>query len=483
MTNPSTASRLVHLDPNSLVDHPGNVRDDLGDLDELTASIRQVGVLEPLVVVPTEEGHRIVTGHRRKAAAIAAGLATVPCYERPDLAADSDQVLAMLVENLRRDDLTELEEARGYQQLLDLGMSATKIANATGTSRSRVRDALAVTKSDTALTTATAHGLSLDQALVLTEFEGDDDALDTLTEAALQEPDGLLHVASRIRQDRERQAHYNRLVAEHETAGVTILEQRPEAYGTRALTVPRILEALIDGDDQVLDPAQHAACPGHAVWIETYSWQEPRAIYACVDPQAYGHLDRYGSGGQNKLPEEAKAERREVIENNKAWRAAEPVRTDHIRSLLNAGKVPKGTLRFVTAEIKADPAEIGRGSDEMIAELTGTDPEPSETSLHHWGRTVGPAIEAKASDARLPLVLLAQVAAAREQSMDVYTWRKASPQAEARWLSFLAGTGYTLSAIEQAVIDHAAAAASEEDGKHDPAANTGTDEPPADEAA
>jgi ParB family transcriptional regulator, chromosome partitioning protein len=73
MTNPTTASRLVHLDPNRLVDHPGNVRDDLGDLDELTASIRQVGVLEPLVVVPTDEGHRIVTGHRRKAAAIAAG--------------------------------------------------------------------------------------------------------------------------------------------------------------------------------------------------------------------------------------------------------------------------------------------------------------------------------------------------------------------------------------------------------------------------
>ena len=95
---------------------------------------------------------------------------------------------------------------RGYQQLLDLGLSATKIAKATGTTRTRVRDALAVTKSDTALCTASAHGLTLDQALVLTEFAGDDEALDTLTDAAVEDPDRLLHVASRIRQDRERQA-------------------------------------------------------------------------------------------------------------------------------------------------------------------------------------------------------------------------------------------------------------------------------------
>jgi ParB family chromosome partitioning protein len=457
MTENAPTATLVHLDPNTLHDHPSNVRDDLGDLDELTASIRHVGILEPLTVVPTDNGHRIVTGHRRKAAAIAAGLTTVPCYERPDLGADSDQVLGMLIENLRRHDLTELEEARGYQQLLDLGLSATKIAKATGTSRTRVRDALAVTKSDTALTTATAHGLTLDQALVLTEFDGDDEALYTLTDAAVEDPDRLLHVASRIRQDRERQAEYERLVAEHEAAGVTILEP-PESYSSKALGVPRILDTLIDGDDQALDPDQHASCPGHAVWIEkATSWHSPSPAYACVDPQTHGHRNRYGAGGENKLPEEAKAERREVIENNKAWRAAEPVRRDHIRTLLNAGKVPKGTLRFVTAEIMADPAEIGRGPDNLIAELAGVTAKATDTSLYQWGRTAGPALEAKANDARLPLVLLAQVAAAREQSMDVHTWRQTTATAEARWLTFLAGTGYPLSAIEQTVIDNAGA--------------------------
>jgi hypothetical protein len=113
----------------------------------------------------------------------------------------------------------------------------------------------------------------------------------------------------------------------------------------------------------------------------------------CVDPQTYGHCNRYGTGGENKLPEEAKAERREVIENNKAWRAAEPVRRDYIRSLLNAGKVPKGTLRFVTAEIMADPAEIGRGPDDLIAGSPASPlrhrHQPLPVGAHRWACSRG----------------------------------------------------------------------------------------------
>ena len=402
MTEPAPTATLVHLDPNTLHDHPSNVRDEVGDLDELTASIRQVGILEPLTVVPTDDGHRIVTGHRRKAAAIAAGLATVPCYERPDLGADSDQVLAMLIENLRRHDLTELEEARGYQQLLDLGLSATKIAKATGTPRTRVRDALAVTKSDTALTTATAHGLTLDQALVLTEFAGDDEALDTLTDAAVEDPDQLLHVASRIRQDRERQAEYERLVAEHETAGVTILEQPPESHSSKALGVPRILDTLIDGDDQVLDPDQHASCPGHAVWIEkATSWHSPTPEPTrALTRRPTGTATATAPAGRTSSPRRPRPSAARSSRTTRHGGPPNPSAGTTSAPRSTAGKVPKGTLRFVTAEIMADPAEIGRGPDDLIAELAGVTTEATDTSLYQWGRTAGPALEAKASDAR-----------------------------------------------------------------------------------
>ncbi len=119
----------------------------------------------------------------------------------------------------------------------------------------------------------------------------------------------------------------------------------------------------------------------------------------------------------------------------------------------------------------------------MIAELTGYAAEATDTSLYQWGRTVGPAIEAKASDARLSLVLLAQVAAAREQSMDVHTWRQTTARAEARWLAYLAATGYTLSEIEQAVVDNAATAERDGDAEDESDADTVRDESPADAAA
>ena len=74
---------LLELDPRQLEDNPHNPRTDLGHLTELTDSIRAVGVLEPLIVTPTDDGgHMLLFGHRRRAAAIAAGLATVPCDAR-----------------------------------------------------------------------------------------------------------------------------------------------------------------------------------------------------------------------------------------------------------------------------------------------------------------------------------------------------------------------------------------------------------------
>jgi hypothetical protein len=64
---------LVHIDPRVLAANPANVRSNLGDLASLVASIRSVGVIEPLIVIPDHDGgHLIVAGHRRNAAAIAA---------------------------------------------------------------------------------------------------------------------------------------------------------------------------------------------------------------------------------------------------------------------------------------------------------------------------------------------------------------------------------------------------------------------------
>lgn len=198
---------------------------------------------------------------------------------------------------------------------------------------------------------------------------------------------------------------------------------------------------LTDTDDgRPITTEEHAACPGRAAVVPDFDLTEAR--HYCLEPSAYGHRDRHSRSGRptpTPLPDEVKAERREVIENNKAWRAAEPVRRDYVRTLLGRKTAPKGTLRYVTQEIVGQPDRIGNG--------TG---RPSG-----YGRSAGAAHVAKVTDAQLPLALLAQVAADREQVMGVHTWRNRNTEA-ARWLSFRTSTGYVLSEIEQSVVDDAA---------------------------
>lgn len=131
---------LEQLEP-----HPNNVRRDLGDLTELAASIKGMGLLEPLVVAPKGkpgEGFVVIGGHRRLAAAAQAGLDGVPCIMRADLCTQASQIEAMLTENLQRSDLTVMEEADAYAQLELLGVKEVAIAKATGRSKATVHQRL-----------------------------------------------------------------------------------------------------------------------------------------------------------------------------------------------------------------------------------------------------------------------------------------------------------------------------------------------------
>jgi ParB family transcriptional regulator, chromosome partitioning protein len=117
---------LVHVD--DLTPDPNNVRDDLGDLTELTATIRDVGILQPIVARRAGTQLVIVMGHRRHAAGKAAGLSYVPVVVRDHLDAD-DVLAAMIIENGQRRDLDPIEEARALarfkadHQLSDAGVA------------------------------------------------------------------------------------------------------------------------------------------------------------------------------------------------------------------------------------------------------------------------------------------------------------------------------------------------------------------------
>lgn len=130
--------------------HPENPRKNLGDLSELTESIRKNGVLQNLTVVPVEGEpgeYMTLIGHRRYAAGVQAEVKEFPCQIKEGLSR-REQVSIMLEENMQRNDLTIMEQAQGFQLMLDLGETEDSIAEKTGFSKTTVRHRLNIAKLD-----------------------------------------------------------------------------------------------------------------------------------------------------------------------------------------------------------------------------------------------------------------------------------------------------------------------------------------------
>ena len=153
---PSSPPRLVcnspqlgdggvsHLPVDAIVRNPRQPRDqfDSKDLQELTASIREHGIIQPLIVSPETGGtYTLIAGERRLEAAKQAGLRTVPAVLRQ--ASDRELLELALIENIQRAELNPLEEAEAYRQLTeDFGLSHEEVALRVGKSRPAVSNTL-----------------------------------------------------------------------------------------------------------------------------------------------------------------------------------------------------------------------------------------------------------------------------------------------------------------------------------------------------
>jgi ParB family transcriptional regulator, chromosome partitioning protein len=182
-----TESMTAVLDiPITLLDpHPLNIRHSLGDLTDLVRSVKSVGVVEPLVVLPADESgrHRIIAGHRRHAAVTKAELPTVPCIVRP---MDEAEVLeAMLAENGDgiRARITLVEEAEAYARLMTLrdGLSIKALAARVGRSQTYVRTRLVILALPAKALDRLHRGeMSLDVATALAKVADDAELIDAL---------------------------------------------------------------------------------------------------------------------------------------------------------------------------------------------------------------------------------------------------------------------------------------------------------------
>ena len=135
--------RVVFLPPRSIRPNPAQPRKVFQQqaLEELTESIRQHGILQPLSVRRVGAGYELIAGERRLRAGILAGLTEIPCIVMN--MDEQESGMAALVENLQRQDLDFIEEARGISLLMDrFSMSQEQVARLLGKSQSGVANKL-----------------------------------------------------------------------------------------------------------------------------------------------------------------------------------------------------------------------------------------------------------------------------------------------------------------------------------------------------
>jgi ParB family transcriptional regulator, chromosome partitioning protein len=426
----STRFEEIHID--QLVVHPKNVRRDVGNVVDLANSISEQGILQPLVVAPYLEPHEgelfiIIAGHRRHAGAKLANVDALPCVIRDDINTEPRQLEAMIVENTQRTDLTVLEEAEGYQALLEFpGYSVKSVAKATGRSQATVRKRLLLNKlNEDAKGKLEDHTLNVDQALVLVDFADDEAATESLLEAAATGRNWNYTVTL---ETRRRDAPAKTAAAKKD------LEEAEAKYVPEATKYTGGWNRIYENEANAITIAEHVAA-GHHCTVTTWGdieWFEKPAKTAKVKVEL--------------TEEEQEAKRRDAA-LTAALDIAHAVRAEHIKQVVKAppeGAADEALYRLLLSHLHAQTA--------LFAEITG---RPANREDDHF------AIKAALQDMTVEqmAILLHLTVKSREDDLlklwagDAgdyrHTW---GPKA---WIEDL-GTvyHYELSSVEQEVLDH-----------------------------
>lgn len=472
-----------------------NVREDLRLNKEFVASVKDHGVLVPIVAVKTDDGLRVRFGHRRTAAAVQAGRPTVPVVVvESNTEGDAEAVERLLTqhaENTHRAGLTTTEDAKVAQQLSLLGLSATQIARRTHTKKVNVEAGIKVAESELATKATERYDLTLEQAVTVAEFEDEPETAKALIVAA--QKGQFEHVAQRARHDRERAQAQAPVIAALAEQGIEVVTKPNHS------DPGEVVAWLRDEAGERLDPEAHSQCPGHAVYLheaEVYTepdgtvldadrwgnvdWPEgnepaddneaearweavtvttewhPEAV--CTDAKANGHLtdsqwhDKRGSGSKgaaDKSDAEREAEkkaRKLVIENNKAWKAAREVRQEWVAKYLTRKTPPAGAGQFLAVTLTHDSAVANSHSGHNVAAEWfgakradyGSSPELAK-------------LAEQANDKRALVIALGVILGGYESDHCTdNAWRSnGTGNATGRYLRYLQSLGYTLSDVEE----------------------------------
>ena len=313
-----------------IAEHPDDPRYIKGDVKTLADSIAEMGLLEPIVVAqtiasedPCPQPYRVLSGHRRLAAL---KLLEFPRATVRIVQCDSDRIhelRVIMASNTARENLTPLEEARGYQTMLDLGMAAQDVALVTGRKKDHVERTakLAGVFSDEHREELNAMPVTLDEAEVLARHEGSDRYGKLLKEVGRPEFTWQTRNADQVA---KREAVRAKATAKLQKAGVRILSAKECSSDKHAR-----LDHLKGKDRKKLTIKTHADCPGHAAKINDWAASGADAInYVCADWVKHGHKHEWltADGGktdpgreQQKLDREWKKRMKVPLVERREW--------------------------------------------------------------------------------------------------------------------------------------------------------------------
>ena len=352
------AGQIIEVDPSTLT-IALNVRADAKLDKEFVASIRELGVLQPpMVVANADGGYDVVLGQRRTLAAIEAKHQTIPVYLVEKDEADAARIIDQLTENEQRQQLSDVDRVRGYKELALFGISPAQIAKRTATPRARVDAALAVAGSEVATAVLTEFQITLDQAAEIVEFEADAKAVKRLRDAAEHDPGKFKHIVKELRDEREFAAAREVVEAQIKDAGYELLKYSNWGHDTPQGYSDLHYLAKPDTPRDAVEPTEldKAIVAGRA----QKGWDGENHVYVCkaqyfVRDDAEHGLVRRQFGAPSTLAKETKEERTARLEREARFAAERAEREARQAAKAAAAEVRKGWIAAELLQRKPAP--------------------------------------------------------------------------------------------------------------------------------
>ena len=487
-----TAPTIRMVAPSEILIDP-NVRTNV-DLDSgFVNSIRERGILTEPIGWEDEAGQvHVVIGQRRVRAAVQLDLPVIPVKIRSRHEAEADRVVDQLIENDRRQPLSDAERVAAWSTLFELGVPADQVAKRTGSKRDTVRAAkkLLDEAPATAAELQAHHQVTLDQLAAIAEFEEHEDLRAGLYEVAETDPSLLAHRIAGARDEVAKRAQLAEAIAELEAAGIQYIadEEFPDSYEW-AQFAPLDEVYLSDVPSHEEISVETATEQGGLVaslywgheWEPGEGWATKwRPSYFIESPREHGWLDAdeiddLEEAEAKREPSPEDAERERLVEaarerraaRFRAWELADTVRQQWIRDdlLHDRKKLPAGVGMVILDGWMRGGGVLPRhsiypGAAQLGAELLGLTGDAAKlTNFASWVSAEELAkfevLRDRARGVGHERVLLAFTLAQVEQHLQR---QRENDLDLARYLVLLESWGYGLSEVEaEFVKQHVAA--------------------------